>query len=419
MRVVVLGAGVIGVSTAWYLRRAGHDVVVVDALEQAASSTSFANAGQLSLGYSAPWAAPGIPLKALYWLSQRYAPLKVRWSAIDTHTWGWLKQFYTQCSHSRYYRNKGRMLRLAAFSAECMQELLSEHPIEFSHRAQGTLQLLRTSEQFRAAKRYARMLDRFHQPYQIFSPADCGQKEPALAACQSNLAGGIWMPNDQTGDCHLFTQALAELCKEAGVEFMFGHTVTGFAVEGKQVNSADAGSSTLKADAYVLAAGCGTLALAKQLGLRLPIVPIKGYSLTYDIENESKAPQSTVMDEAYKVAITRLGNQVRVGGIAEIAGLDKRVRERGTAVLKKSVTELFPRAGDVSTATGWAGHRAMTPDGTPILGGTAYQNVFINTGHGTLGWTMSLGSAKYIADIISGKKAAISPVGLSLARFVD
>jgi D-amino-acid dehydrogenase len=422
MRILVLGSGVIGVTTAWYLARQGHEVTVVDRQPGAALETSFANAGQVSPGYSTPWAAPGIPLKALKWLFQRHAPLAIRPDGTLFQL-SWLAQMLAHCTEDRYAVNKERMLRLSEYSRDCLKALRAELGIAYEGRQRGTLQVFRTEAQMAAVDKDVRVLREQGVPFELLERDALARVEPALASVAGTLVGGLRLPGDETGDCRLFTERLAEAAGRAGVSFLYGTTIDRLERRGDAIGSVwvrgPQGRRQLAADQYVLALGSYSRGLLAPLGLDLPVYPLKGYSLTVPIVDASAAPVSTVMDETYKIAITRFDDRIRVGGMAEVAGFDLRLNPRRRATLEKVVTDLFPRGGDVRAATFWTGLRPMTPDGTPVVGETRYGNLWLNTGHGTLGWTMACGSGKLLADLISRRRPEISAEGLAIGRYAS
>ena len=416
MKVLVLGSGVIGVTSAWYLARAGHEVVVVDRQEGAGRETSFANAGQLSYGYSSPWAGPGVPLKAVKWLLMHHRPF-VFWPRPDGAMLSWLARMAANCTEAAYRRNKGRMVRVAEYSRVALAELRGTTGIEFDHRAQGTVQLFRTQKQLDHVGDDTGVLDGYGVPWELLDPAGCIAAEPALARVRERFVGGLRLPQDETGDAFLFTQRLAELAREAGVAFHLGVGIAGIRAEAGRVTAVETDHGDFSADAYVVALGSHTPAALRPLGLRLPVYPIKGYSLTLPVTAEAAAPVSTVMDETYKIAITRLGSRIRVGGTAEIAGFSTSLRVPRRATLEHSVRDLFPDGGDIAAARFWTGLRPMTPDGTPVIGRTPLPNLYTNTGHGTLGWTMACGSGRVLADIVSGRTPEIDVSDLGIARY--
>jgi D-amino-acid dehydrogenase len=420
MRILVLGSGVIGVTTAWYLARQGHEVTVVDRQAGPALETSFANAGQVSPGYSTPWAAPGIPLKALKWLFQRHAPLAIRPDGTLFQL-RWLAEMLANCTPQRYAVNKERMLRLAEYSRDSLKALRAELGIAYEGRQLGTLQVFRTAAQMDAVGKDVAVLREAGVPFELLDAAALARVEPALAEVGGKLVGGLHLPGDETGDCQLFTERLAHAARATGVTFLFGHTIDALERDGDRVAAVwtrgPQGRQRLPADGFVSALGSYSRALLTQLALDLPVYPLKGYSLTVPIADPAGAPVSTVMDETHKIAITRFDDRIRVGGMAEVAGFDLRLNPRRRQTLEMVVRDLFPRGGDVPAATFWTGLRPMTPDGTPVVGATPYRNLWLNTGHGTLGWTMACGSGRLLADLITRRVPGISPEGLGLERY--
>ena len=416
MRVVVLGSGVVGVTSAYYLARAGHEVTVIDREAGPALETSFANAGQISPGYAAPWAAPGVPLKAVKWMFQKHAPLAIRLDGTQFQL-QWMWQMLQNCTSARYAVNKGRMVRLAEYSRDCLQALRAETGIQYEGRTGGTLQLFRTQQQLDGAAKDIAVLQEANVPFELLSPAELKNAEPALAAVSHKLTGGLRLPGDETGDCQLFTTRLAALAESLGVKFRYNTPIDALAIAGGKIAGVQCGSETVRADAYVVALGSYSTSFISNL-MKIPVYPLKGYSITAPIVNEAAAPVSTVLDETYKIAITRFDQRIRVGGMAEIVGFDKNLRAARRETLEMCVNDLFPGGGDTSNATFWTGLRPMTPDGTPIVGRTPVSNLFLNTGHGTLGWTMSCGSGQLLADLISGKKPAIQADDLSVHRYL-
>lgn len=416
MRVIILGSGVVGVTTAWYLAQAGHAVTVLDRQPGPGMETSFANAGQVSPGYSAPWAGPGIPLKAIRWLLMRHRPLVV-WPQADWRLLRWIGQLLANCTEAAYGLNKGRMVRLAEYSRDALRALRDDTRIEYDQRTQGTLQLFRTQQQLDHVGGDTAVLDAYQVPYEVLDPAGCVRAEPALGLVPGKFVGGLRLPGDETGDAHLFTQRLAALAAAAGVEFRYGVTIDRLEAAGDAVTGVVTGLGRLVADAYVVAMGSHSPRLLRPLGVTVPVTPVKGYSITLPVTDAAAAPVSTVMDESYKVAITHLGNRIRVGGTAELAGFDLRLRAPRRETLAFSVGDLFPRGGDLAAATFWSGLRPMTPDGTPVVGPTKYRNLHLNTGHGTLGWTMACGSGRLLADLLSGRAPEIDAADLALSRY--
>ncbi|MBD8161370.1 D-amino acid dehydrogenase [Erwinia persicina] len=416
MRVVILGSGVVGVASAWYLAQAGHEVTVIDRQPAAALETSAANAGQISPGYAAPWAAPGVPLKAVKWMFQRHAPLAIRLDGSRFQL-AWMWQMLRNCDMRHYQQNKSRMVRIAEYSRDCLKALRQETGIAYEGRQGGTLQLFRTAQQYESAAKDIAVLKEAGVPYELLEAAQLRQAEPALAATQHKLTGGLRLPNDETGDCQLFTQRLAAMAAEAGVTFRYNTAVDALEQEGNRITGVRCGSERITADAYVVAFGSFSTALLDGI-VNVPVYPLKGYSLTIPITDAGAAPISTVLDETYKVAITRFDDRIRVGGMAEIVGFNTRLLPARRRTLEMVVGDLFPQGGNIEQATFWSGLRPMTPDGTPVVGRTPLKNLFLNTGHGTLGWTMACGSGQLLADLISGVTPAISADDLSVMRYL-
>ena len=416
MKVLVLGAGVIGVTCAFELARAGHEVEVVERRSGAALETSFANAGEISPGYSSPWAGPGVPLKAIKWLLMRHRPLVIR-PHLDLDFIRWSAAMLRNCTAARYAVNKARMVRLAEYSRDCLRELRQATGIAYDERMQGTLQLFRSAAQLDATGADIAVLQRDGVAYELLDRAGCIGAEPALAAVRDKFVGGLRLPGDETGDCHLFTQRLAVLAARLGVRFRYHTAILSLLGDATRVTGAQTAAGPLQADAVVAALGSYTPLLLRPLGIRLPVYPVKGYSLTLTIVDAARAPESTVMDETHKVAVTRLGNRIRVGGTAELAGYTLQLHEARRRTLEHVVGDLFPGGGDAANASFWCGLRPMTPDGTPIVGATPVRGLFLATGHGTLGWTMAAGTGRVLADVISGRAPQIDLAGLTLARY--
>jgi D-amino-acid dehydrogenase len=416
MKVVVLGSGVIGVSVAYYLARAGHEVEVIERQSGPALETSFGNAGEVSPGYSAPWAGPGVPLKAIKWMLMTHSPLVI-WPMLDPAMWRWGAAMLANCTERAYALNKSRMVPIAEYSRDCLKALRAETGISYDERTQGTLQLFRTQKQLDGIAKDVAVLKQYGVPFEVLDRAGFCQVEPALKLTQEKFVGALRLPGDETGDCFLFTNRLTEMARALGVSFTFGTHVHELVRDGQRLCGVRSSVGMHQADAYVVALGSYSPLLLKPLGLRIPVYPVKGYSITVPITDASAAPESTIMDETHKVAVTRLGDRIRVGGTAELAGFNMELRSGRRATLEHVVTDLFPRGGDVSRASFWCGLRPMTPDGTPIIGPTPYGNLFVSTGHGTLGWTMAAGTGRLMADLISGRKTDIALDGLTMARY--
>ena len=415
MRVIVLGSGVVGVTTAYYLALAGHEVTVIDRQPGPALETSFANAGQISPGYASPWAAPGIPLKAAKWLFQRHAPLSIKPDGTLFQL-QWMWEMYRNCDPARYAVNKERMVRLAEYSRDCMRQLRRDTGIAYEGRQQGTVQLFRTQQQFDSAAKDIDVLRDAGVAYEVLQGAQLAAAEPALANVAHKLVGGLRLPNDETGDCQLFTTRLTAMARDLGVRFEFDTKVLRLEQAGGEIAGIVTDKGVLTADRYVLATGSHTRALL-QRWFPVPVYPMKGYSLTVPIVDAARAPVSTILDETYKIAVTRFDDRIRVGGMAELSGFNLELNPRRRETLELVVNDLFPGAGDTAQASFWTGLRPMTPDSTPIVGPTPLRNLFLNTGHGTLGWTMAAGSATVIADLVGGKTPAIRADDLAVFRY--
>lgn len=416
MKVLVLGAGVIGVTTAYYLSKRGFEVTVIDRQPGPGLETSFANAGEVSPGYASPWAGPGVPVKAIRWLLDRHGPLVLRPQA-DPAMWRWIWQMLRNCTAARYAVNKARMVSIAEYSRDCLRTLRAETGIRYDERSQGTLQLFRKQVQLDHVSGDIEVLRQYSVPYEVLDREGCIRVEPGLAATRERFVGGLRLPDDETGDCHMFTQRLEQLAVAQGVDFLYNTTIKSVDVSGGRIAQVSTDRGALTADIYVMALGSFSPLLLRPIGIDIPVYPVKGYSLTVPIVNNNIAPESTIMDETYKVAITRLGDRIRVGGTAEVGDYEVRLSENRRLTLDRSLTDLFPGAGDLGRATFWSGLRPMTPDGPPIIGGTRYANLHLNTGHGTLGWTMACGAARVVADQIAGLPPEIPTSELSITRY--
>ncbi|HUW38927.1 MAG TPA: D-amino acid dehydrogenase [Rhodocyclaceae bacterium] len=403
MRVAVLGAGVVGVTAAWYLAEAGHEVVVIDRQPAAAQETSFANGGQISVSHAEPWAGPGAPLKILKWLGREDAPLLWRLSA-DSRQWAWGLSFLRQCTTARMHANVVAILRLALYSRAALQALRRDTGIAYEAQQRGILHIYSDAAEFAHAVPQAALMREYGCERVVKSAAECLEIEPALARSRVKLVGGTYTAGDESGDACKFTQALAERCAGRGVEFRYGLGIDSLLEASDRISGVRlAGGETLKADAYVAALGSYTPLLLRPLGLRLPVYPAKGYSATIPLDADSVAPFVSLTDDQHKLVFSRLGQRLRVAGTAEFAGYDTALNEaRCQALLARALT-LFPRVGRCQEVEFWAGLRPATPSNVPLIGATRYRNLFVDTGHGTLGWTMACGSGRLIADLVSGR----------------
>ena len=416
MKITILGSGVIGTTSAYYLAKAGHEVTVLERQPGPALETSFANAGEVSPGYSAPWAGPGVPVKAIKWLLMHHSPLVIK-PMLDWAMWRWGLGMLRNCTEARYRVNKARMVRLAEYSRDCLVQLRADTGIRYDERMQGTLQLFRTQKQLDGTAKDVEILQQYGVPYQLLDRAGYLQYEPALADVKEKFVGALRLPGDETGDCFLFTNRLAEMAKALGVQFRFGVNIRGLRTDGADITGVETDAGLLTADRYLLALGSYSAQMLAPVGLKVPVYPVKGFSITVPITDAAKAPESTIMDETHKVAVTRLGDRIRVGGTAQLSGFDLKLDASRRKTLEHVCTDLFPRGGDVSRAEFWTGLRPMTPDGTPIIGPTRIPNLWLATGHGTLGWTMAAGTGRLLADWMGGGQPEIDTEGLTIARY--
>jgi D-amino-acid dehydrogenase len=416
MKVLVLGGGVIGVTAAYFLAKAGHEVELVDRQSGPALETSFANAGEVSPGYSAPWAGPGVPVKAIKWMLMQHSPLVI-WPLLDPAMWRWGAQMLANCTARAYALNKSRMVPIAEYSRDVLKQLRAETGIAYDDRAQGTLQLFRTQKQLDGIGGDVEVLKQYGVPFEVLDREGFCRVEPALKLTQDKFVGALRLPGDETGDCFQFSNRLAEMAAALGVQFRWNTRIQGLQVGGGAITGVHTDAGLLRADRVVLALGSYSPQLLDPVGIRIPVYPVKGYSITVPITDAQYAPESTIMDETHKVAVTRLGDRIRVGGTAELAGYSLNLREPRRGTLEHVVTDLFPRGGDVKQASFWCGLRPMTPDGTPIIGPTPVKHLLLATGHGTLGWTMACGTGRVIADLVSGRQPDIDVSGLAMSRY--
>ena len=417
MKILILGSGVIGTTSAYFLAKEGHEVTVVDRQNNVALETSHANAGQLSYAMSSPWAAPGIPIKALKWTFSKHPPLVIN-PYFDIKRIKFIYQMLKNCNHKSYMINKARMLRISNYSKECLNELESETNIDYEQRKKGLLQVLRTNKQITDTRKDIAVLDKFNVKYNALDIDGCIAIEPGLRHVKDKIAGGLYFDGDQTGNCLLFTNELQKKCIEIGVKFEFEVNIEKLNVKNKEISGIETDRGELTSDKYLVSLGSYSPQLLNPIGINIPVYPVKGYSVTLPVVNEEDAPQSTLLDETYKVAITRLGDKVRVAGTAQLTGHNLDLRQKSRNTIRHSFGDLFPQAADMNSDDEfWTGLRPMTPDGPPIIGKTPYSNLYLNTGHGTLGWTMSAGSGKLIADIVSDNEPKIELEGLGMNRY--
>jgi D-amino-acid dehydrogenase len=405
-QVIVLGAGLLGVTSAYYLRQLGHDVTVVDRQATPAAETSFANGGQISVSHAEPWANPSAPLKVLKWLGQEDAPLLFRLRA-DMRQWLWGLAFLRECTPARTRHNIEQIVRLGTYSRQMLQALRRERGIEYDQRTQGILHFYTSQEEFDGAEAPAAQMRALGCDRRVISADEAVRLKPALAHIRPQLAGATYTAEDASGDANRFARELVERCRADGVQFLMSHTVTALREAGGTIDHVEATDSEgrfqrLRADAYVLAMGSLSPLYAQQLGIRLPVYPAKGYSVTMPVKDARMAHQVSLTDDEYKLVFSRLGDRLRIAGTAELNGYDRDLNRVRCEAIVRRVEELFPGAGDTTQAQFWTGLRPATPSNVPIIGRSKLPNLFLNTGHGTLGWTHSCGSGRSIARIVSG-----------------
>jgi D-amino-acid dehydrogenase len=413
MQVAVIGGGVIGVCTAYFLAAAGHEVVVIERYGNVAQETSFGNAGLVAPSYAAPWAAPGMPKKILSYLFKPEAPVLLK-ARLDPALWRWIRLWLAECEIERFRINKSRMQRVASYSRALLQELREEHELDYEQTS-GVLELFRSQRELQLAQPALDFLAEHDVLHRLLEPEEARSVEPALAG-HTPLAAALHLPQDEAGNCPLFTRHLKTVAQEMGVEFHFNSTVSRLIPEGNRVTM-HIDERLFTADAVVVAAGIDSTRLLEPLGIHLPLYPVKGYSATAFIKNFEHAPLAAVVDETYKVAITRMGSRVRIAGIAELGARGAQLHEAALRTLVKVGDDWFPDAANYNTATFWSGTRPMLPDGPPLLGATPVANVFVNLGHGSTGWAMAAGSGKLVAAVVSGQAPDIDLEGLTLARY--
>ncbi|MEP7070415.1 MAG: D-amino acid dehydrogenase [Usitatibacter sp.] len=408
MKVLILGAGVIGTSTAWYLTQLGHEVTVIDRREGAGLETSFANGGQISVCHAEPWANPGAPAKILQWIWRDDAPLlfRLRW---DPHQWSWGLAFLAECLPARTRANIGEIVKLSLYSRASLQELRAATGIQYDQLALGILHYYTDRAEFERAAGAASVMRQYGLDREVETVDQAVQIEPALEAARHKIVGATYTSSDESGDAHLFTARLAKLAEAKGARFLYGYHVRGIQAQGDHVNGIAVKKhgepdEVMKSDAYVVALGSFSPLVTRPIGVDLPVYPAKGYSASVPIRDASKAPRVSLTDDGAKIVITRLGNRMRIAGTAELSGYSTDLNALRCAALTRRVSEMFPDAGEYDQATFWTGLRPSTPSNVPIIGGTRFCNLYLNTGHGTLGWTMAAGSGRALADIISARK---------------
>ncbi len=411
MKIIVLGAGVVGTTSAWYLSKAGHEVTVVDRQPGAGLETSFANGGQISASHAVPWANPGAPLKILRWLGKEDAPLLFRLRA-DWQQIRWGLQFLRECTPGRTRQNIRSLVALGIYSREQLRALRAETNIHYDHLERGILHFFTDAKAFEHGVKASQLMNQFGLKIEALSVKQCIELEPALAPAESKLAGGTYSSSDESGDAQLFTERLAALAERRGVTFLYNTQIIDLArtndrITGVMVRDGNGVTSELKADAYVVALGSYSPLLLSPLGVRILVYPAKGYSVTFPIRPGRLAPSISLTDEAYQMVFSRLGERLRIAGTAELNGYNTELDQARCENILRRALELFPDVGERSEAQFWTGLRPATPNNIPYVGKTKYGNLFLNTGHGTLGWTLACGSGKLLSDIIDGRRSDI------------
>ncbi|AXK64258.1 D-amino acid dehydrogenase [Burkholderia sp. IDO3] len=428
MHAIVLGAGVIGVATAWHLREAGCDVTVIEREADVAQATSLGNAGVIAPGYVTPWAAPGMPGKILKYLFKPASPLIFR-PTLDAAQWRWIARWLRECEFERFRVNKQRMQRIAYYSRACLHAFRERHPFDYGA-SRGYLQLLRGAFDVEMVQPALKVLRDAGIAFRELDAAGCTAIEPGLRWARQAPVGGIYLPDDEAGDCARFTRELRALCEANGVTFRFRTEVRALEIAGGKVHGVriaatneragsdgTARNTALAADAIVVALGVDSAGLLQPHGIGVPLYPVKGYSATLAVVDDEKAPRAALMDESLKTAITRFGPTLRVAGTAELGNRHAALRQQALDTLMKVLDDWFPHAADRASARFWVGRRPMTPDGPPLLGASGIDGLWLNVGHGSTGWAMSMGSGKVLADLVTGRAPEIDLSGLTLARY--
>ena len=417
MKVVVLGAGIIGTTSAYFLAKQGHEVTVIDRQDSVSMETSHANAGCLSYGFTSPWASPGLPFSVLKWVLTGRSPLIIN-PNMSVETIKFLYRMYKNCNSRSYEINKSRMLRVANYSQKALLEIETDFDLYYEQKKQGSLQLFWDLKEIEKTQKDIAILDKFNINSKLLSAEECVKIEPGLQYVKNKLAGGIQFMDDFTGNCYLFSTEVYKKCVEMGVNFEFNTEIKSLQISNEKIASVSTDSGEIKADCYSVSLGSYSTKILSKIGIEIPIYPVKGYSITLPVLSNEDAPQSTIMDEKNKIAITRLGDRIRVAGMAHLTDFDKNLRTKSLDSLMSGLDLLFPKSYESSKETNfWTGFRPSTPDGTPIIGPTPFNNLFLNTGHGTLGWTMSAGSGKLLANLVSGIDPEISTEGIDMSRY--
>ena len=412
MKIIVLGAGVVGVTSAFFLREQGHEVTVIERQAQVAARTSYANGGQISVSGAEPWANPGVPRQLLAWLGRDNAPLRLRLRA-DPRQWVWSLRFLQECLPWRTARNMRDLVQLGLYSREALRALRSRRDLQYDKQCRGILHLYTDARALEMAAHCTREMNDLGCERRVVDVAEAVRIEPALAPMRASLVGATYTADDESGDANAFTRALAANCERDGVRFLFGRTITALRrcadrVDHVELTSPEGSFERMTADAYVLTCGCWSAPLARTLGIHLPLYPMKGYSVTLPVADANAAWQVSLTDEQNKLVFSRLGDRLRVAGTAEVGGWTRELDSQRCAAIVAKVDTMFPGAADSSRAKYWAGLRPMTPGNVPIIGRSRLRNLYLNTGHGSLGWTLACGSAASLTSIVGGRRPDVA-----------
>lgn len=413
MKIIILGAGVIGVTTAYFLAKAGHEVTVIDREPGCAKECSFANGGQLSYSHVEPWANPTVIPNIIKWLGKKDAPLVFRLRA-DYAMWRWGMKFLLSATHRQSLETTRHMLRLSFYSREVLHELYQAHPLAFSYQQGGIIHVFHDQKALDIEIRQATYQKELGHGFSVLDRAECLAAEPALAYTQEPLSGGLFFPEDEMGNVYFFTTELAALCEQAGVKFLYGADIQGLLTEAGMISGVKTSQGIVTGDHYIMALGAQSPLYTHSIGVRLPVYPMKGYSISIPVNDGEGIPTTCITDQTYKIVYSRLENIIRVAGTAEFAGYDTSLNQERIIPILNAAKRLFPRmitADNENAITRWACLRPSTPHGMPVLGKTRYPNLLLNTGHGTLGWTLACGSARIIADMVEGRQPEIDMTG--------
>lgn len=404
----------VGVTAAWYLAEAGHEVTVLERREAPGLETSFANGGQISASHAEPWAKPSVLPKIAAWLGREDAPFLFRPRA-DLAQWQWGLRFLLECAPGRFERSAAVLAGLAAYSRDCLRALRERTAMRYDELARGILHFCTDERDFLALARHTEAMRALGVQREVKSAAECVATEPALAHSLVPVVGGVYAPQDESGDAHKFTQQLAALCRQRGVLIRSGVQVRALEREGTEISAVRASTAgreeRVTADAYVVALGSYSALLLAPLGIRIPVYPLKGYSITLPLDLDhaaAAAPCVSLTDEAHKIVLSRLGNRLRAAGTAELTGYDTSVNAVRCEAIAARVRQLFPALAAIPPLEHWAGLRPATPSNVPLVGRTRLRNLFLNTGHGTLGWTLACGSGRALADLVSARRPEVA-----------